>query len=100
MTKILGTYTCTDLFRSRKSDLVQFKRGFKTGAFLLVKMGILQATLLLWGIGLLRDKFASKMGSFGSQTSLFETLFKLNPGQFSTPDYLGTPRPVFTPMCV
>ena len=29
-------------------------------------MGILQATSLLWGIGLLRDKFASKIGSFGS----------------------------------
>ena len=29
-------------------------------------MVTLQATFLLWGIGLLRDKFASKMGSFGS----------------------------------
>ena len=40
--------------------------GFKTGALVLAKMGILQATLLLWGIGLLRDKFASNIGSFGS----------------------------------
>ena len=58
--------------RSGKSDPVQFKqalqkkRSFKTGAFLLAKMGILQAIFLLWGIGLLREKFASKMGKFGS----------------------------------
>ena len=54
--------------RSGKSDPVQFRRGFKTGAFMLAckKTGILQATLLLWGIGFLRDKSASKMGSLGS----------------------------------
>ena len=43
-------------FRSGKSDPVQFKRGLKTGALWLAKMGILQATFLLWGIGILRDK--------------------------------------------
>ena len=30
------------------------------------KMGILQTTFLLWGIGLLRNKFASKIGNLGS----------------------------------
>ena len=51
---------------SGKSYPVQFERGFKTGAFTLAKMAILQAIFLLWGIGLLRDKSASKMGNFGS----------------------------------
>ena len=44
----------------QKSDPVQFKRGFLTEAFLLAKKGILQATFPLWGIGLSRDKCASK----------------------------------------
>ena len=75
--------------RSGKSDPVQFKRGFKTGSFLFAKLGILQTTFLLWGIGLLRDKFATKMGSFGSEKSLFETLFKLDRVSFSTPDAMN-----------
>ena len=55
----------TRKYQSGKSDPVKFKRFFLTGAFWLAKMWILQATFLLWGIGLLRDKFASKNGQFG-----------------------------------
>ena len=54
-----------DLFRSGQTDPVQFKRGLKQGPVCLRKWG-LEATLLLWGIGPLRLKSASKMGKFGS----------------------------------
>ena len=56
------------------------KRGFKTRAFLLVETGILQATSLLWGIGLLRDKFAS----WAVLALKFKTLFRLDRVSFST----------------
>ena len=39
---------------------------FRKRALLLATMGILQATFLLGGKGLLIDNFASKMGNLGS----------------------------------
>ena len=59
-------------FVSGKTDPVQFKRGFKEIAFLLVRMGVLQAVCLLSSTGLFRDKIAAK--SPGSKPP-FRTVF-------------------------